>query len=103
MVDSFKEAFTKYDLLIGPTNTDVAYLLGTKQDDALKSFYDDLLTIPLNMAGLPALSLPVGFNRDHMPIGMQIIGNYFKEETIYTLASVLEKTLNLDLESGKKC
>ncbi len=103
MVDSFKEAFTKYDLLIGPTNTDVAYLLGTKQDDALKSFYDDLLTIPLNMAGLPALSLPVGFNHDHMPIGMQIIGNYFKEETIYTLASVLEKTLNLDLESGKKC
>lgn len=103
MVDSFKEAFTKYDLLIGPTNTDVAYLLGTKQDDALKSFYDDLLTIPLNMAGLPALSLPVGFNRDHMPIGMQIIGNYFKEETIYTLASVLEKALNLDLESGKKC
>lgn len=103
MVDSFKEAFTKYDLLIGPTNTDVAYPLGTKQDDALKSFYDDLLTIPLNMAGLPALSLPVGFNHDHMPIGMQIIGNYFKEETIYTLASVLEKTLNLDLESGKKC
>lgn len=103
MVDSFKEAFTEYDLLIGPTNTDVAYPLGTKQDDALKSFYDDLLTIPLNMAGLPALSLPVGFNHDHMPIGMQIIGNYFKEETIYTLASVLEKTLNLDLESGKKC
>lgn len=103
MVDGFKEAFTKYDLLIGPTNTDVAYPLGTKQDDALKSFYDDLLTIPLNMAGLPALSLPVGFNHDHMPIGMQIIGNYFKEETIYTLASVLEKTLNLDLESGKKC
>lgn len=103
MVDSFKEAFTKYDLLIGPTNTDVAYPLGTKQDDALKSFYDDLLTIPLNMAGLPALSLPVGFNHDHMPIGMQIIGNYFKEETIYILASALEKTLNLDLESGKKC
>lgn len=103
MVDSFKNAFLKYDLLIGPTNTDVAYPLGTKQDDALKSFYDDLLTIPLNMAGLPALSLPVGFNHDHMPIGMQIIGNYFKEETIYTLAYALEKALNLDLESGKKC
>ncbi|MCI9234186.1 MAG: Asp-tRNA(Asn)/Glu-tRNA(Gln) amidotransferase subunit GatA [Bacilli bacterium] len=103
MVDSFKDAFTKYDLLIGPTNTDVAYPLGTKQDDALKSFYDDLLTIPLNMAGLPALSLPVGFNHDYMPIGMQIIGNYFQEETIYKLASAVEKALNLDLESGKKC
>lgn len=103
MVESFKAAFQKYDLLIGPTNTDVAYPLGIKQDDALKSFYDDLLTIPLNMAGLPALSLPIGFNHDHMPIGMQIIGNYWKEETIYTLASALEKKLNLDLESGKKC
>lgn len=103
MVDSFKKAFENYDLLIGPTNTDVAYPLGTKKDDALKSFYDDLLTIPVNMAGLPAMSLPIGFNHDQMPIGMQIIGNYFKEETIYELASYIEKTLNLDLESGKTC
>ena len=103
MVESFKKAFSEYDLLIGPTNTDVAYSLGTKQDDALKSFYDDLLTIPVNMAGLPAMSLPVGFNHDHMPIGMQIIGNYFKEEIIYELASYIEKTLQLDLESGKAC
>lgn len=103
MVDSFKKAFETYDLLIGPTNTNVAYPLGTKQDDALKSFYDDLLTIPVNMAGLPALSLPIGFNKEHMPIGMQIIGNYFKEETIYELAFYLEKELQLDLESGKLC
>lgn len=103
MVESFEQVFSNHDLLIGPTNTDVAYLLGTKQDDALKSFYDDLLTIPLNMTGLPAMSLPVGFNKEHMPIGMQIIGNYFQEEVIYELASFLEKNLKLDLESGKKC
>lgn len=103
MVESFKKAFLEYDLLIGPTNTDVAYSLGTKQDDALKSFYDDLLTIPVNMAGLPAMSLPVGFNHEHMPIGMQIIGNYFQEERIYQLASYIESSLNLDLESGKAC
>ncbi len=101
MIESFKQAFEQYDLLIGPTNTDVAYPLGTKGDDALKSFYDDLLTIPANMAGLPAMSIPVGFNHDHMPIGMQIIGNYFKEETIYQLASYVEKHRNL--ESGKTC
>lgn len=103
MIDSFKKAFAHYDLLIGPTNTDVAYSLGTKKDDALKSFYDDVLTIPLNMAGLPAMSIPIGFNHDHMPIGMQIIGNYFKEEEIYELASYVESTLNLDLECGKIC
>ncbi len=97
MTDSFKEVFDKYDLIIGPTNTSVAYDLGTKQDDALKSFYDDLLTIPVNMAGLPAMSLPIGFNKDNLPIGMHIIGNYFKEDKIYWLASFIEKNLNLDM------
>ena len=96
MTDSFKKCFEKYDLIIGPTNTDVAYKLGIKKDDALKSFYDDLLTIPVNMAGLPALSLPVGF-KNKLPIGMHIIGNYFKEDEIYQLASFIEKELNLDL------
>ena len=97
MTTSFKEAFKKYDLIIGPTNTDVAYDLGTKGDDALKSFFDDLLTIPVNMAGLPALSLPIGFNNNHLPIGLHIIGNAFKEEVIYQLASFIEKELSLDL------
>ena len=96
MTDSFKKCLAKYDLIIGPTNTDVAYKLGTKQDDALKSFYDDLLTIPVNMSGLPALSLPVGF-KNNLPIGMHIIGNYFEEDKIYQLASFVEKELNLDL------
>lgn len=96
MTNSFKKQFCHYDLIIGPTNTNVAYKLGTKQDDALKSFYDDLLTIPVNMAGLPALSLPIGF-KDNLPLGMQIIGNYFKEDVIYQLASFIEKELNLDL------
>lgn len=97
MTDSFKKAFLNYDLIIGPTNTNVAYKMGTKQDDALKSFYDDLLTIPVNMAGLPALSLPIGFNHDHLPIGMHIIGNYFEEEKIYWLASFIEEQLKLDM------
>ena len=100
MTDSFKDCFTKYDLIIGPTNTDVAYKLGTKQDDALKSFYDDLLTIPVNMAGLPALSLPIGF-KGKLPIGMQIIGNYFEEDKIYQLASYLEKELAVFSKEGK--
>lgn len=92
MTDSFKNILSKYDLIIGPTNTDVAYKLGTKQDDALKSFYDDLLTIPVNMAGLPALSLPVGY-KDNLPVGMHIIGNYFEEDKIYQLAYFIENKL----------
>ena len=83
MYREFEEfVFNNYDLIIGPTNTNVAYKLGTKSDDALKSFYDDLLTIPVNMAGLPAMSLPIGKNSQNLPIGMHIIGDYFKEEVI---------------------
>ena len=92
MTDSFKNILSKYDLIIGPTNTDVAYKLGTKQDDALKSFYDDLLTIPVNMAGLPALSLPIGY-KNNLPVGMHIIGNYFEEDKIYQLAYFIENKL----------
>ena len=94
MTDSFVSVLSKYDLIIGPTNTDVAYKLGTKQDDALKSFYDDLLTIPVNMAGLPALSLPVGY-KNNLPVGMHIIGNYFEEDKIYQLASYIENELEV--------
>jgi aspartyl-tRNA(Asn)/glutamyl-tRNA(Gln) amidotransferase subunit A len=97
LTDEFKNILSKYDLIIGPTNTNVAYPIGTKLDDALKSFYDDLLTIPVNMAGLPAMSLPVGF-KNGLPVGMHIIGNYFKEEEIYKLGSFIEKELNLNLD-----
>ena len=105
MTESFKNVFKNYDLIIGPTNTNVAYPLGIKQDDALKSFYDDLLTIPVNMAGLPAMSLPIGFNHEHLPIGMQIIASYFEEDKIYQLGSFLETELNLkeELERGGIC
>ena len=96
----FKKAFEKYDLLLGPTNTNVAYPFNRHLDNVLQSFYDDLLTIPVSMAGLPALALPVGFNNENLPIGLQIIGNYFKEEVIYELASFLENELKLDLKIG---
>ena len=55
------------------------------------------LIIPVNMAGLPGLNIPIGFDKNHMPIGMQIIGNAFEEAKIYQLASILEKELDLDL------
>ena len=100
IVENFKTAFEKYDLLLGPTNTNVAYPFNRHLDNVLQSFYDDLLTIPVSMAGLPALALPVGFNKEKLPIGLQIIGNYFKEDVVYELASAIEKELNLNLKIG---
>ena len=99
MANALKKVFEKYDLIIGPTNTDVAYPFGTKIDDALKSFYDDLLTIPVNMAGLPAMSMPVGF-KSNLPIGLHIIGNYFKEDVMYQLGHFIENKLKLHLKPG---
>ena len=97
MRKEFIKAFKKYDLIIGPTTTTTAYPLDDPMDDPLKSFMDDVLVIPVNMAGLPGLNLPIGFDKDHMPIGMHIIGNSFEEAKIYQLASFIEKELNLDL------
>jgi aspartyl-tRNA(Asn)/glutamyl-tRNA(Gln) amidotransferase subunit A len=97
--DSFARVLSEYDLIIGPTTTTFAYNLGEGQNDAVKSFFDDLLTIPVNMAGLPGMSLPIGFGKNGMPIGMQIIGPKFGEATIYKLAAFIEKELNLDLDT----
>ena len=87
----FNRVFKEYDLIIGPTTTRVAPLLGTSKDDPHKAFMDDVLVIPVNMAGLPALSVPVGVNSNNLPIGLHIIGKSYDEATIYQLASILEE------------
>ena len=92
------KVFEKYDLIIGPTTTTTAYDLTDSMDDPRKSFMDDVLVIPVNMAGLPGLNVPVGFSKDNMPIGMHIIGNAWEEAKIYQLASFIEEKLNLNLD-----
>lgn len=97
MRKEFKRVFESYDLIIGPTTVTTAYDLTDPMDDPRKSFMDDVLVIPVNLAGLPGLSIPVGFGEGHMPIGMHIIGNSFEEAKMYQLAAFIEKELNLDL------
>ena len=100
MRKEFKKAFEKYDLIIGPTTVTTAYDLTDPMDDPRKSFMDDVLVIPVNMAGLPGMNIPIGFDKNHMPIGMQIIGNSFEEAKMYQLGSFIEKELNLNLVPG---
>ena len=97
MAKEFDKVFEKYDYVIGPTTTTTAYNLDDSMDDPSKSFMDDVLVIPVNMAGLPGLGIPVGFDKNHMPIGMHIIGNKFEEAEMYRLGSFIESKLNLDL------
>ena len=88
-------------MIIGPTTTTLPYEIDKDLNDAVKSFMDDILTIPVNMAGLPGMSLPIGYSNTNLPIGMQIIGDKYKEATIYKLASFIEKELNLGGKSNE--
>ena len=86
----FNKVFANYDLVIGPVTTTTAYKLDSDMSDPMKSFLDDVLVIPVNMAGLPGLSLPVA-PKSSKPYGLHIIGNSFDEATIYQLASFIER------------
>lgn len=94
MKEEFDKVFKDYDFVFGPTTTTVAYGLEESLDDPTKSFMDDVLVIPVNMAGLPGLNIPMGRNTDNMPIGLHIIGNRFGEAKMYQIASFLEDKLN---------
>lgn len=87
----FANIFAGYDLVLGPTTTTTAFGIGEKNDDPLAMYMDDLLTVTINLAGVPAISVPGGFSADGMPIGIQLIGNYFEEAKIYQAAFALEQ------------
>jgi len=86
----FDRAFEKYDALITPTSPTVPFKIGEKVDDPLQMYLSDVCTMPVNIAGLPAISIPAGFV-DGLPIGLQIIGKPFSEETILKIAYAYEQ------------
>ena len=87
----FKKAFEEVDLICTPTSPTPAFKLGEKVDDPLSMYLSDIYTVTLNLAGLPAISVPCGFNTSKLPIGLQIIGNYMDEARIFQLASLFMK------------
>lgn len=86
----FESLFEKYDVIIGPTAPSTAYAFGEIENDPLKAYTGDLLTTPANLAGIPAISIPCGFN-DGLPIGLHIIGKPFAEATVYRVAHAFEQ------------
>jgi aspartyl-tRNA(Asn)/glutamyl-tRNA(Gln) amidotransferase subunit A len=93
--NDFDKAFKKYDCIITPTVPDKAFKIGEKIDDPLSMYMSDVCTVPINIAGLPAISIPAGFI-DSMPIGMQIVGKHFDEETILKVAYTFEKNTDFN-------
>ncbi|QYA47669.1 Asp-tRNA(Asn)/Glu-tRNA(Gln) amidotransferase subunit GatA [Nosocomiicoccus ampullae] len=92
IIEQFADVFSKYDLVLGPTTAAPAHEF-EKPDDNV--WMTDVLTIPANLAGLPALSLPCGLTEDNRPIGLQLIGNHFEEGKIYNAAYKFEQQFNL--------
>ncbi len=86
----YDKIFEEYDVIVGPTAPTAAFEIGKNIDDPMTMYANDILTIPINLAGVPAISIPCGFDGD-LPIGLQIIGKHFDEETIYRAAYAYEK------------
>jgi len=87
----FEEAFRKVDVIATPTAPTPAFKVGEKADDPLQMYLSDIFTISVNLAGVPGISIPCGFTHNGLPIGMQLIGRHFDEETILRVAFAYEQ------------
>lgn len=93
LVNAFKDAFKKCDVIISPTVPMTAFELNFTQKDPIETYMTDILTVPVNIAGLPAVSVPCGFDNKGLPIGMQIIGNSFDDAKILNAAYQYEQAV----------
>ena len=82
----------KIDVIAGATSPETAFRIGEKTDDPLKMYLSDILTIPCNIAGLPGISVPCGFSSEKLPIGLQIMGKPFDEQTVLNVAYAYEQS-----------
>jgi aspartyl-tRNA(Asn)/glutamyl-tRNA(Gln) amidotransferase subunit A len=88
--DEFSKAFEKCDVILTPTAPNTAFKIGEKIDSPLEMYASDVCTVPINIAGLPAISLPCGNDKNNMPIGMQLIGPKFSEQLLFDVAHTYE-------------
>ncbi len=93
VMNEFNKAFEKYDVILTPTSPTVAFDIGAKSNNPLEMYLADICTVSVNVAGLPGISIPCGVDQEGMPIGMQLIGNKFCEETILNAAYTFEQAI----------
>jgi aspartyl-tRNA(Asn)/glutamyl-tRNA(Gln) amidotransferase subunit A len=91
IADDFQQAFKQCDVIAGPVAPTVAWSLGDKADDPVASYLADIFTLPASLAGLPGMSVPAGFGEGGMPVGLQLIGNYFGEAKLLNAAHQLQQ------------
>ena len=93
VMNEFNKGFEKYDVILTPTSPTVAFDIGSKSNNPLEMYLADICTVSINIAGLPGISIPCGVDKEGMPVGMQLIGNKFCEETILNAAYTFEQKI----------
>jgi aspartyl-tRNA(Asn)/glutamyl-tRNA(Gln) amidotransferase subunit A len=91
MLRDFTEAFATVDAILTPTAPSAAFAIGEKMDDPVTMYLNDVFTVPSNLAGVPAMSVPAGLDARGLPLGLQVIGRHFDEETVFAVCSALER------------
>jgi len=94
IAQDFKQAYEQVDALITPTTPSAAFAIGEKINDPVAMYLNDVLTVPASMAGLPGMSIPAGLTANGLPLGLQILGKAYDEETVFKVAGVLEEAAN---------
>jgi aspartyl-tRNA(Asn)/glutamyl-tRNA(Gln) amidotransferase subunit A len=97
----FASAFERCDAILTPTTPSPAFALGEKQDDPVTMYLNDVFTVPADLAGLPAISIPAGLSDDGLPLGLHVIGRAFDEETMFRVAGAIETAANFTAEPGR--
>ena len=99
IADDFQHCFTQCDLIAGPVAPSVAWPLGRMADDPVQTYLADIFTLPASLAGLPGMSVPAGFGAHGMPVGLQLIGNYFAEGQLLHAAHALQQATDWHLQA----
>ncbi len=99
IADDFQACFTQCDLIAGPAAPTVAWKIGEQGDDPVKAYLADIFTLPASLAGLPGMSVPAGFGEHGMPVGLQLIGNYFAEGTLLQAAHAMQRATDWHLRA----
>ena len=96
ILKDFTEAFAQVDALLTPTTPSAAFAQGDKLDDPVKMYLNDVFTVPASLAGVPGMSVPAGLDGDGLPLGLQVIGRPFDEETVFAVAAAIERAAGFE-------
>ena len=96
IAQDFDKAYEQCDVILTPTAPSAAFAVGENEDDPIKMYLNDVFTVPASLAGLPGISIPAGLDAQGLPLGLQIIGKAWDEETVFRAAHVLETAVNFE-------